>query len=179
MLHRLLWQTPPPLLLPALSDEWARLLDYLKIMSDSNYHYLLNQIWHRKIIKCLNQGILLCHTLGSPSKPMELLLILKMRWKMFYIYLPSISIQHNNECLTVTRCWASENHFWNEHTPSEIDSQKPGIIQSGTDKCSFTWELYFGCLMAQVKMNNFQMNIKIILKKLQMESMYVFSSIHI
>jgi len=67
----------------------------------------------------------------------------------------------------------------NEHTPSKVVSQKPGITRDGIDKCSFTWELYFGCLMAQIKTNNFQMNIKIILKRLQMESIYVFSSIHI
>lgn len=80
-LHSLLKQTPPPPF--SCSAGCARLLDYLKIMSSYNYHHLLNQVWHRKIMKYLNQGILLCHTLGSAGKSMEQLLILKMRWKMF------------------------------------------------------------------------------------------------
>lgn len=63
---------------------------------------------------------------------------------------------------------------------SGLVAQKYMVMPNETDKFSFTWEPYFDCIMVQVgkKKSNVHVNLKIILKRPQMETIY-FSNIHI
>ena len=65
-------------------------------------------------------------------------------------------------------------------THSGLMAQKYSAMPNETDKFSFTWEPHFDCIIVQVgkKKSNVHVNLKIILKRPQMETIY-FSNIHI